>query len=269
MWMWCRAAAILLLCLSLGACAWWGEPLRPRVALPGAPNVSEVLRDLAANDAAVQNFRAGGTFTFISPEVEGAVRGRGRVVLERPDKLHVSGRHRVTGVKVFELTCVGQEFLLEFPTEDLRYYQLQGEPSAGMPFPVLPTAIAGEMFFPEPWRDRRPRRVQLVGYQQSTGEAVLQIDLPKRRQRRIVVAGPPWVLVRSELLDEHGNVTARTMLSGYRDLDGIRFPTRVEAEFPREQTRMIIAMHNIRINTHLEYGLFQIKRLPSCAHSTR
>lgn len=227
---------------------------------PGAPDPAEILAELAANDSAVQNFRAKGTFTLESPDLSGAKTFRNASILfRRPASLSVLGRNDL-GMAAFRLTCVGSEFLIEFPaSKDEPYYRLEGERFEDVPFSVSPSDIAREMFLPESWGELKAREYRLIAFDALKQEATLEIGPKRQPRRRVVVRGPEWVAVSSERLDDDGNVIALCTKSDYRLLDGIRFPSVVEACFPNAETRMTFEMRTIRPNAELKDEDFDIR----------
>jgi len=257
------ATSVLVACVAacvVGAgCAHLGQRVERATAhLGSAQDVEMILRDLAANAAAVQNFKATGAFTLESPEFEAVkVFKLGRLFFRRPDQLCVEGR-KYGGSTVFRLTCVGNQFLIEFPaTRDDPYYQLEGEHFDSVPFSVSPSDIAREMFFPEAWADIKPRKVQVTD---GPDDGSVVLDIPKRSyRRRLVVAGPPWDVVGNERLDKHGRVVAATSKRDYRIEDGVRFPAHIDVRFPGEQTRMTFSIRRVVVNTDLTDADFDIE----------
>jgi len=252
------AAAALAVSAGGAGCARLGEPVeRGTSTLADTPNVKAVLRDLAANDAAVRNLKATGAITLESPEFEAVKMCKlGRLFLRRPDEVCVEGRKH--GSVVIRLTSVGAQFLIEFPaTRDDPYYQLEGEQFDSVPFSVSPSDIAREMFFPEDWGAMKVRHLRVA---RGSDDRSLVLDIRKRsHRRRVVVEGPPWDVVRSELLDENGTVVAVTTKRDYRMEGGVRFPAHIDAHFPGEQTRMTFAFRKVLLNTELDDAVFDIE----------
>lgn len=165
---------------------------------------------------------------------------------------------------MFKLTCVGEEFLMEFPgSQGQSFYQVEGENFEDVPFSVSPSDIAREMFFPEAWGELRRRDARVVGYDPKQNAATLSIGPRAAPRRRVEVTRvnpkqPRWVIMRNERLDEAGRVLAKIQLGEYRAIDLAMFPTEVEAWFPTEATRMKFTMRNIRLNTDLSEEHFDI-----------
>lgn len=220
-----------------------------------------ILADLAANDAAIHNFKAAGSFTLKSPELAATQLLReSSIQFRRPGGLYVVGRKYATAV--FRLTCTGPAFLIEFPTEKQYYFSPKGEHVEGISKTVSPSDIAQEMLLPEAWTELSARQVRLLEFNEAKQTAVLEIRtgaLRKRPHRRLGVEGVPWVIRRSELYDKFGNLLAVTTKDNYHELDGIRFPAEVECVFPSQDALMRFDMRKIFLNTDLDDALFRIE----------
>jgi len=249
------------LCFFFAACARLGERLQPGAVPAGTPEVQTILADLASNDSAIKNFKATGAFTLSSPDLAAVKTFKdGLIAFRRPADLCVIGR-KYLGAAVFRLTCVGSEFLIEFPaSHEEPYYRLEGERFQSVPFSVSPSDIAREMFLPESWSELKPREVTLTGYDAAAQRATLVIG-PRRSPRRLieVLRLSSWVVVRGERLDSDGKALAVTTKDDYHDVEGVHFPAYVDAQFPGEETRMTFEMRKVWPNTELDSSLFDIK----------
>jgi len=263
-----RLAAGLLACAApilAAGCAGLGQSV-DRTSLPdGAPSSEEVLRDLAANDSLIQSFRSGGSFTIEAPELKAIKTFSGSIRFRRPADLSVIGRQRVLQVTVFKLICVGQEFLMEFPnSKDQSFYQLEGEQFEDVPFSVSPSDIAREMFLPEDWAAVKRRDARIIDFDPTAETAVMTLSLDGHPRRvlevgRVNEQDPRWVLRKNTRLADNGAVLAVTTLDDYTLADGALFPTRVEAVFPTEETRMRFAMREVRLNAAVPDEYFNIR----------
>ena len=154
---------------------------------------------------------------------------------------------------------------MEFPTsaED-SFYQLEGDDYEDVPFSVSPSEIAREMFLPEAWLELPRREVRLLQFDEVGRHARLEIGPRNQPRRRVDVAlvgenPPAWVVVRNIRLDENGVQLSVTTLSDYEEIDQIRFPGRIDAYFPTEDTRMTFTMRNIRPNYLLTDADFNLE----------
>lgn len=216
-----------------------GTPWEQRALPPGTPALEEIVAGLAANEKALDTFRGACSFTLESPELAATqYLQKSSVYFRRPADLQVVGRKY--GSTVVRLTCVGSEFLIEFPTEKEYYYRFEGEQVSEAEFSVSPSDIAREMFLAEDWSQLPVERLRLVSYdpdKQQGGIVVLEPGGSTVR-RRVIVQGAPWVVIANERLNSRGEVISSTTSGDYRDVAGVYLPAWVESVFPQAATRM-------------------------------
>jgi hypothetical protein len=216
-----------------------GTPWEQRPLPPGTPALEEIVAGLAANEQALDTFQGACAFTLESPELAATqYLQKSSVYFRRPADLRVIGRKY--GSTVVRLTCVGSEFLIEFPTEKEYYYRFEGERVSQVEFSVSPSDIAREMFLPEAWSQLPEDRLRLVSYDPDTQQAGIVVLEPGGRavRRRVIAQGAPWVVAVNERLNSRGEVIARTTAGDYRDVHGVYLPAWVESAFPQAGTRM-------------------------------
>lgn len=258
----CRKALLVALCLLAG-CAHSGSRLGPAVDSaplpPGTPAPAEILADLARNDAAIANFRATGKFILKSPQLEETLLlPQSAITFRRPADLSVTGRKM--GSPVGRLTCVGEEFLLEIATRHEYLHAENGARFESVSREVSPADIARETFLPEDWSALGADKVRMVSYVAAEQRAAFEVLAARGRKihRRVEVTGPPWVVRRSELLGEDGQVVAVTTKDDYRDNDGVRFPAQIRSDFPGENAFMEYKMLSFTVNAEVDPALFDI-----------
>jgi hypothetical protein len=122
------------------------------------------------------------------------------------------------------------------------------------------------MFIPEPWGNLRRRQVRMIAYEPERNSVTLEIgpqQSPRRRVRisQVDSATPQWVVTENVRLGEGQRVLAITQLTDYRfdPEESVYFPSRIEAFFPTEETRMIFELRSIRINVELDEQKFDIR----------
>ncbi len=269
-----RLCLVALVMTALAGCTRFHDRFVRTQLPPGAPNLKAILADLGANDAAIENFSARGQVLIESPDLAGKERFSGSLQFRRPGDLHILGRHNVLLTRLFELTCVGPEFLVEFPGKREPYYRFENEQSEDVEFSVSPFDIV-KMFFPESWQDIRRNEVRLVAYDVANQQAILEIGKKGQPRRRITVTPvtlatsateSAWVLSVNEVLDDNGEVLSRTAFTDYVLIDGVRFPSVTESRFFPEQTWLRIKIKNagdIQINTGLDESHFQFDWAPN------
>jgi len=247
----------MIAALALSGCVRLGDPLNHELLPPGAPTVADILTSLAENEAAVASFRATGTVVLQSPELESTQISRESTILYRnPLDLHVVGRKY--GTRFVELTCSGESFLIQFPTERQFYYRPAGERLQT----VSSSEMAREMFQPESWRHIPPARVRVLAYD-AAAQTVDLVILDRRGgapRRWLRLQGSPWVVLENRLLDADGRELAVTAKSDYYVKDGVRFPGKVESVFPGEDARMSFSLRKMDLNPPVEDGVFDLKR---------
>jgi len=238
-------------------CAGLGDPVEHSGLPNGSPVLSTVLADLAANDAQIESFRAGGSTIIQSSQVEGVQRFRtGRVMFRRPADLFVEGKKAI-GLVAFRMVSIGDQYLIEFPVLREYYGRIDGVEVEPVPFDVPPIEVAREMFFPVDWGKVRARRCETVRYDADKSQLILRYRESRSVTREVTVEGPPWVVVRNDRI-ENDRLVASTTSSDHNMKDEIRFPTRVVATFPEYETTMEFRMRNIRHNAEIEEEHFTI-----------
>lgn len=231
-------------------------------AAPEAAGLAErILGELAANDAAIQNFRASGKFVLKSPELQDVqVLRQSSIRFRRPADLHVVGRKYSKAV--FTLTCADEGFLIVMPTES-SYFAGKGVARFnGVSRSVSPKDIANEMFFPEDWGKLNPNTVVLADLNDAGDRAVLHVYESRRRdklRRKVTVEGPRWHVVENARFDDGPEPVAITTLGNYREEDGVWFATMVESRFPSENAYMQFDASVFDINAEQEAEDFDLE----------
>ncbi len=246
-----RTAAVLGCALILGCTYLYRRP--PTLYVFREDDVERAIATLAARQNALKNLKARVKFTIESPDLEKRQRFRGNIAVEMPDKLRLVSSGAF-GRKLFDLISVGKSFLLYFPSERKVFFEKEGVEVESLPFSVSPSDIAGELFLPEDWEHIDLDSVRLV----SAGGQRMTIDIRSedRRKRELWVVPPRWWLVRDELYGEDGTLRAVTVLERYRQVRGIWLPTHLEVHYPMRQTRIVMRLSNIEVNTQLNPRLF-------------
>lgn len=250
----CTRLVAGMLCLLFSACKTTGKTQGTVIPAPASalPVLAEIVADLRANDDAVKDFRAATTFTLTSPKLKSVQRfTNGSVVYRKPADLRVVGRN-AANMTLFELKSRGPEFLIEFPPEndlDDRYFcSSEAGDIANAPFPVAPADIAHEMFSPIDWSAVKASDFTLDSVNDQTGETTLSVTMQNGLRRQIVVQGKPWRIVHNMLHDAMGALLSDTTMSDYQDINGVRMPAHVVADFPGESTHVEFALRNLRVN---------------------
>jgi hypothetical protein len=232
-----------------------------KTALPWENTQPEqILRELAARDSQIETLTATATAILTAPDIEGKQLFQARIQFARPDRLRIQGKHKTTGVTVFELVSVGEQYHLSLPREGRVYSGSGDETTEGLVFAVAPKDIARELLFPVNWAEVEPEKVRLVRRDAGTGRLTLEWRQDAKHFRQVVVGGEPWVLYRSVLLNRTGEEIATTERSAYNGDQELLFPHALDAHFPAEETRLQLRrIRNIRFNKKLADEVFEIE----------
>lgn len=225
----------------------------PAVPVFREDDVDRVIATLAARQNNLQNFKARVRFTIESPDLDEKRRFRGNLAVEMPDKLRLVSSGAF-GRKLFDLISVGKSFLLHFPSERQVFLEKEGLDLESLPFSVSPSDIAKEFFSPEDWERMDLDNVRLVS---PGGEHLtIAIHFGDGLRRKLWIERRRWWLMRDELYGEDGALRAITVLDRYRQIGGIWLPTYLEADYPMRETRMVMRLANVDVNTELNPKLF-------------
>lgn len=251
----------LIFIAMLSGCTRLGGAYQRDDLPPGVPNPVVALQALSANESAIVQFMATGEFMLQSPDIAGVQALRqSTIYFQYPAALHIIGR-KYTSV-VMKMTCAGDAFVLEFPTEKEYVYREQGEYIPEIDEDVTPAWIAREMFRPADWSAIPEDRLRVAAYDETGQRLVLEVFKSNKQEvleRRLELTGPPWVLKKSELFGNDGQLLALTEKRDYREIDGNWFPAEVETRFPQTGTMMRISMRKIYLNVPMEDSLFDLK----------
>ena len=247
-----RKTAMVLSCALILGCT---HLYRRPVAIPAfrEGDVEGAVQTLAARQISLQNFKARVKFTLESPDLEKRQKFRGNLAVEMPDQLRLVSSGAF-GRKLFDLVSVGKSFLLYFPSEQKVFFEKEGVEVESLPFSVSPSDIARELFLPEDWDRINMDDVRLI----SPGGKRMAIAIYSggRLKRKLWIERPQWLLVRDELYAEDGTLRAVTVLGRYRQVQEMWVPTYLEAHYPLHDTRMVMNLGKIKVNSHLNPRLF-------------
>ena len=252
------ARLALVVALALAGCA------TPRARMEwkpaGDPAAAEIVAALAARAATIESLQATGDAFLESPDFEAVKRFYGRVAFRKPDRLHLTGMHRTTGIVAARLTCSGDDYFLEFPREreqDVFRFDEQG--SGNQMFGASPAAVFGEMLFPEDWTQWPPDAIRVVAADGAAGLMRVEFRREGALERLLLVQGRPWVILEAVRFED-GEPVIRATYEAYAVVDGVPLPGRIVAEFPMEATRLELELRNPSLNALTGgEGLFDVR----------
>lgn len=253
-----NVGVVVFVLFFLAGCVQSGTRLSHQMVAPTDVTAEEILHDIEQNAEAIQSFRAAGTVQLELPQLVSMKEfSSASIAYRQPDQLHVVAR-QFTGTVAFRLTAENDAFLVELPTEREYMHRNDNEQMEGLPFKTPLGSMAMRLlgFYSVP--SVKPEKIRMVSRDPSTGWLTLESSSSGQPIKRMIVSGPPWLVLREELLDESGQVWAVSERGNFVEIDGIRVPTMVYGEFPEEGMRIRIEMRNIRVNIPLEDSLFDM-----------
>jgi len=247
-----RTIAMAVGCMLILGCS--HLYVRPMVIPPFREgDVERAVDTLAQRQNGLQNFKAKVKFSLESPDLERRQRFRGNIAVQMPDKLRLVSSGAF-GRKLFDLISVEKSFLLHFPSERKVFFEQEGVEVESLPFSVSPSDIARELFLPEDWGQIDLDNVELIapGGRRTT----IAVNSQGRLKRKLWLERPRWLLVRDELYAEDGTLRAVTVLGRYRRIQEMWLPTYLEAHYPMRETRMVMNLGSVMVNTELHPRMF-------------
>ena len=250
---------LVALLMATAGCARLGAPLVYGPRPEGAPKLRDLAASLAENDRGIANFRVKGTCTLTARDVKGKDRLDVTIEYRRPDDAYVRASKTVLLVTRSAIArCVGGEFIFVDTDGNVTRGWPEGLVFESIPFASTPADMVREVFLPVDWDSVKPRNLRYEDAGEDSEDLVLILDQDKHFTRRLTIQGPPWIVVRSELIDRRGVVFSSAVLDDYRDHGGIRFPASATAALPVEGIVLALDLKQIALNTELKEDHFTI-----------
>jgi hypothetical protein len=256
-WMW--VAPLCLLAAAAGSgCVTGPERLQQSTFEQAA--AAEIVESLAARSAEIGSLQATGEALLESPQFEAVKRFYGRVSFRKPDKLHLSGVHRATGVVVARLTSSGEDYVLEFPREpDQTVFKFGELASENHLFGLSPAAAVTEMLFPEEWADLAPEALRITAVDEAAGTVEAEIREDGVISRKLLLQGRPWAVLQTDRYED-GLLAVRVSYSDYQVVNGVPLPGSIHAVFVEEKTVLDLELRNPVLNALTgEEELFDVR----------
>ena len=233
---------VLLVVLFLAGCAHLGTRVQQTANPERDQELDAILQEASQNETALSRFWAAGAVTL---RMDQGRQDRGNVYISfsRPDKLQVRARHPNSGMKVFELTANGGDWVFELTQDDIVYYSWQGQivPPEGNPDIALLARMLRALATP-------PLDVADV-ISATDGVRTSEIQVVVRSEDglyRLTLRGTPWCITEVTLLDDDRQPIAVVERSDYRKLAGIRYPAIMTAHIPGRDLLMTLEIERFQ-----------------------
>ncbi len=226
------------------------------------PSFIQVKENIVSKGLDFKSIKAKVDITIESPEIEGAFRCNGNLVLEKPEKIRVIGSKVAT--TVFDMLSDGEDFWFHIPKEKKVYTgKCKTVHRANDNVHIYPDDIAeflnydklfeGRFGFMETWPTLWFIHVFDIHVFDKKGKEFvpysrLKIDRIKNRVTELT------------LFNEESIIKAHATYGDYSTIDGHLLPTTIQITWPQSKTTLNMALKDLIINETLNPKIFQFKK---------
>jgi hypothetical protein len=200
----------------------------------------------------------------------------GWILLRKPEILRVAGNY--LGMRAFDMVGDGKTFTLEIPLKNLA---IEGsytstEKSPNPLYNLRPGFFFDAVFIEglkpgdhysvtantETVEDAAKKRLLSVP-EYILNIARLKPDSPEMTEVRVVTFHREDLLpYKQDIYDTEGNLQPEVRYRGYRNFQGVKYPSAIAIKCPAADVEMAITVSQVKENEKLPEGAFQL-RLPS------
>jgi hypothetical protein len=275
---------LLAAVMPLSACLFHSHKVERRVST--APLKTATQADLVnyINDQAakIQSMQATVDIdTSVGGESKGKVTDykqiRGYVLARKPAMLRMIGLMPIVRNRAFDMVSNGANFKLWIPPKN-RFVEGRNDTATTTPSQSLenmrPQSIYEALLIPavDPKNELAVRQSDYEQVLDNKRRPVLQPDyevIVVRKQdqnaflaRKIVFSRHDLLPHRQLIYDQNGNLQTETLYEGYKDYDGIKFPTQIEIKRPQEEYDITLTIIKLDLNQPLADEKFTLEQPP-------
>jgi outer membrane lipoprotein-sorting protein len=275
---------LLAAVMPLSACLFHSHKVERRVST--APLKTATQADLVnyINDQAakIQSMQATVDIdTSVGGESKGKVTDykqiRGYVLARKPAMLRMIGLMPIVRNRAFDMVSNGANFKLWIPPKN-RFVEGRNDTATTTPSQSLenmrPQSIYEALLIPavDPKNELAVRQSDYEQVLDNKRRPVLQPDyevIVVRKQdqnaflaRKIVFSRHDLLPHRQLIYDQNGNLQTETLYEGYKDYDGIKFPTQIEIKRPQEEYDITLTIIKLDLNQPLADEKFALEQPP-------
>jgi len=279
-----RSLLVLLVALPLTGCLFRSHRVERQVT--SQPLKSAIQQDLLDYiDAQAAKIHTMQATVDIDTTVGGSKKGvvtdyqsiRGYILARKPAMLRMIGLFPVVRTQAFDMVSDGGEFKLWIPSRNRFVIGPEDVPVPNPKFPLenlRPKIIYDALLIPaidqqneiavmensyETIIDARRHRVELPDYE------ILVIRKNAQGwilRRKIVFSRTDLLPHRQMVYNDNGSMVTDVHYEGYKDFDGINFPSQVEISRPQEEYDITLTMVKLQFNQSLPDEKFVLQQPP-------
>jgi outer membrane lipoprotein-sorting protein len=281
-----RALLVLVAILPLTGCLFRTRTVERQMSTAPLKTATQAqLIDYINNQAA--KVRSMNATVDIDPSVGGEKKGkktdyteiRGYVLARKPSMLHMIGLLPVVRTKAFDMVSDGQTFKLWIPPKN-RF--VEGRNDVPTPNPknsmesMRPQYIYDALLLREIDTEKGEVAVMESDFELVAGPKGRQVEQPdyeidvirKNPQdgwylsRKIIFGRTDLLPHRQIVYDQDRNQATDSRYEGYKDYDGVNFPSQIEIKRPQEEYDIVLHMVKLQLNTPLTDDQFHLDQPP-------
>jgi outer membrane lipoprotein-sorting protein len=201
---------------------------------------------------------------------------RGYILARKPAMLRMIGLLPIVRNKAFDMVSDGRDFKLWIPPKN-RFVMGRNDESAHNPQPTLenlrPQQIYEALILPEvdPQRETAVREIssEIVtdAKHHQVEQSAYQIDVMRNKSehndaylsRKIIFSRTDLLPHRQLVYDQDGNLVTDARYEGYKDYDGVKFPSQIEIWRPQEEYDITLTIVKLELNLPLPDDKFALE----------
>ena len=278
-----RLLFVLVVIAPLSGCLFHSRRVERRVSTAPLKTASQTELISYINDQAkkIQSMQATVDIdTSVGGEQKGKITDykqiRGYVLARKPSMLRMIGLMPIIRNRAFDMVSNGSNFKLWIPPKN-RFVEGRNDvvtPNPQQPMENLrPQAIYEAILLKE--IDPTETAVRENGYEQvldSKRRPVMQPDyeiiVVKKGDQgaylsRKIIFGRTDLLPHQQLIyDQNGNLQTEVEYAGYKEYNGIKFPTQIEIKRPQEEYDITLTIIKLELNQQLGNDKFALEQPP-------
>ncbi len=277
-----RALLLVVGLTPLSGCLFRSRPVQPLTTVVPLKSATqeELIQIVNTQAAKIQSMQA---TVDIDTSVGGAKKGkitdyqqiRGYVLARKPTMLRMTGLMPIVRNRAFDMVSDGRNFRLWIPPKNRFVIGRNDEPprNTSQPLENLRPQVIDESLLIrpiDPERDVAVRENEVINVSQFKGHRLLESEyvlhvMQKGSHgwylaRNIVFSRADLAPHRQMIYNEDGDVVTNVRYDGYKDYNGVSFPSQIEISRPQEEYDITLTMVKLELNIPLPDDRFQLEQ---------